>query len=301
MKLIMALIAVCSIVLGEAAQSSILDDDGFFDHRAFELRFENKMTELAESEAFADRAMLIKQLSEEKTANIEIVSPSREKPCREFNQYWDRVDSVVGVGHTYLCGSCDRHHGNLASGVVVHPDGYILTNYHVLEFQRRDRALGVITRGGDVYPVTEVVASDKLNDVAMVKIEAANMSYSEIGTGIGIGDEVYAITHPDRNYFTFTKGYVSNKSVRHSPNGTIQHISVTADYARGSSGGPIFDSNGRVIGLVQSTNTVHHDRENLANVQMVWKYIVPYTAIHRMLGLDSNPAFSKKSECAHIQ
>jgi len=65
-----------------------------------------------------------------------------------------------------------------------------------------------------------------------------------------------------------------------------RHVAaITADFAKGSSGGPVLDETGSVVAIVRSTLAVHYDRTNGrdTNVQMVWKHCIPATALLELL------------------
>ena len=89
------------------------------------------------------------------------------------------------------------------------------------------------------------------------------------------GTPVTVISHPRQNFYTLTQGYVSRYFKRRSPNGKIiSQMAITADYAKGSSGAPLFDDKGNVIGLVKATSSLYGSIKdgNKENLQMVLKH-----------------------------
>ena len=163
------------------------------------------------------------------------------------------VDSVVVVGSFYHCKreKCKELHNSAASGVIIHEDGAVLTNYHVVDTDKaRMLGMAIMTFGGDVYLVDEVLAADESNDVAILKLrDAAGLPAVPIFRDEPVGRPVTVISHPVGRFYTLTHGYVS----RYCESKSRSIMNITADYARGSSGGPIFNDRGDLVGLVSST------------------------------------------------
>jgi len=191
------------------------------------------------------------------------------------------------VSSPFYCRKCNRLHTNTATGFFIHPSGLVVTNHHVL-----DGALGetvvVMDHKGRVYVVEEVCAANKTFDLAIIRVgleKGERVNALEIGTPPPQGAAIGVMSHPDGNLFTFTEGRVS-RYFRRGHRGPVA-MALTADFARGSSGGPVFDSSGAVVGVVESTRTIYYDRHGgvPSNVQMVIKAAIPtpyldYLVIH---------------------
>ncbi len=140
------------------------------------------------------------------------------------------------------------------SGFIVSPDGYILTNNHVVEGAEK-----VTVRLFDRREFTaRVVGADPLTDVAVVKIEAPKLSPAAFGNSDNtrIGDWVLAIGNPLGEAFTFTvtSGIISGKGRRldglqRSRAGISDFIQTDAAINPGNSGGPLVNVRGEVIGI----------------------------------------------------
>ena len=135
------------------------------------------------------------------------------------------------------------------SGFIIHKDGYIVTNHHVV-----DGAEDIEVRlvGGEVYPA-EVVGSDPKTDVALIKIKdgPGNLPYAPLGDSdkIEIGEWVMAIGNPYGLEHTVTVGIVSatGRSIGAGPYDDF--IQTDASINPGNSGGPLFNTAGEVIGM----------------------------------------------------
>jgi serine protease Do len=140
------------------------------------------------------------------------------------------------------------------SGFIVSPDGYILTNNHVVE-----NAEKVTVRLFDRREFTaKVVGADPLTDVAVVKIDAPKLAPAALGNSDNtrIGDWVLAIGNPLGEAFTFTvtSGIISGKGRRldglqRSRAGISDFIQTDAAINPGNSGGPLVNVKGEVIGI----------------------------------------------------
>ena len=135
------------------------------------------------------------------------------------------------------------------SGFILSEDGYIVTNYHVVE---GSDALSVTTYLGQEYEAT-LVGSDDINDVALLKIEAESLVPVVIGSSddLLVGDMVVAIGNPlGELTATQTVGYISGKDRAVSTDGTIINmIQTDAAINSGNSGGPLFNTKGQVVGI----------------------------------------------------
>lgn len=161
------------------------------------------------------------------------------------------ADSVVAISTTvqsYYFGQSVEGTAS-GSGFVLTEDGYVVTNYHVVEDADSIR---VTTRDGEEYPAT-VVGKDSSNDVAVLKVEAEGLSPATIGSSsaLAIGDMVCAIGNPLGTLSaTQTVGYVSGIDREVTTDNTIINM-IQTDCAinPGNSGGPLFNMYGQVIGI----------------------------------------------------
>lgn len=199
-------------------------------------------------------------------------------------------DSVFLISSVYHCGKCDKWHlGGTASAWALTADGLMVTNHHVFA-KAKGAAMGVCGTDGKTHRIIEIVAADEANDIAIFRVDAKNLKPLAIGPSANVGDNVEVISHPERRFYTHTFGKVSRYHQVRSPKGKPERIqmSITADYAKGSSGGPVLNAEGRVIGMVSSTNSIYYGssaKEKIQGpLQMVVKNCVPVSAISAILG-----------------
>jgi serine protease Do len=139
----------------------------------------------------------------------------------------------------------------MGSGFIVRRNGWIATNLHVIV---RQRALTVTIAGRGELPVLEVVATDADHDLAIVRVDADDLPVLRLGNSRNVraGDPVVAIGHPLGFEDTISNGLVS--AVR-SVDASLTIFQISAPIAPGSSGGPLIDDQGRVIGVSTATVT----------------------------------------------
>lgn len=138
------------------------------------------------------------------------------------------------------------------SGFILTEDGYVVTNYHVVEDAYK---LTVITYDGTEYDA-QLCGANKANDVAVLKIEGENMPAVTIGnsSSLIVGDMVVAIGNPlGELTSTQTVGYVSAKDRTINVDGTIiDMLQTDAAINAGNSGGPLFNMHGEVVGITSA-------------------------------------------------
>ena len=137
-------------------------------------------------------------------------------------------------------------HG-LGSGVIVSPDGYVLTNTHVVN---NASEIQVALNDGRQFTAT-VIGTDPQTDLALVKIEADNLPALTLADSdkVEVGDVVLAIGNPFGIGQTVTKGIVSAKDRATSGDGDEDFIQTDAAINPGNSGGALVDTDGRVVGI----------------------------------------------------
>ena len=136
-----------------------------------------------------------------------------------------------------------------------------------------------MTGDGRIAAVTAVLAARREADVAILQAEGTGYQPLPLSTNAPAGMPVRVISHPDYNFFTLSEGVVSRQFVNRRRRGMepVTMLAITADFAKGSSGAPVFDEHGAVIGIVASTTSLYYDSVNgkKDNLQMVFKHCIP--------------------------
>jgi hypothetical protein len=180
----------------------------------------------------------------------------------------DRLrESTLAVGTLYKCGDCGDWHFNSSTGFVVGDGGIVSTCCHVItapEEPGKEGYLVAADANGHVYPVRAVVAADPEADTCFLKIDAPALKPLPLRVDVRTGERVYCLSHPGGYYFMFTQGMVArlnrlrndvvdeNGHTNGQLTRPILFLNVTAEFAPGSSGAPLVDEAGNVVGQVAS-------------------------------------------------
>lgn len=220
-------------------------------------------------------------------ASKKILSPS--------DMYVQIKRATVITACAYLCPRCSNTHLSESSGYLIDSRGIMVTNYHVMAqyafMKDGNKPIGFFARlsDGRTYAVKAVLAASKKNDLAVLQLETngeSNLPALPLASGAKVGDHVYVVGHPKGMHYFFSQGDVTNKYFENA--GEPDHkffremMTISADYATGSSGGPVVDVFGNVVGTVSNTNMLMHSEQN-PSVQMVVKNTVPVESLWKLI------------------
>jgi serine protease Do len=185
---------------------------------------------------------------------IDIRQKVNDKDSDEGGSFWDILPPELRR-HFQKHGDGQRHHGDArqqwlageGSGIIISPDGYILTNNHVVE-----NADEIVVRLKDGRTFEgEVKGLDPESDVALVKIQASGLTPARLGDSDAtrVGEFVLAIGAPFELNDTVTVGHVSAKGRIFEHDADQDFIQTDAKILPGNSGGPLVNLYSEVIGI----------------------------------------------------
>ena len=185
--------------------------------------------------------------------NTASIDTSKQMTAAEV--YAKNVNSTVGITTqvtTNFWGYTTQSAAS-GSGFIYSADGYIITNYHVIESAS---SIKVTLYDGKSYDA-QLVGYDESNDVAVLKIDAKDLTPVTIGDSdnLNVGDSVIAIGNPlGELTFSLTSGAVSalDREVTMSNNVTMELIQTDCAINSGNSGGALFNLYGEVIGITNA-------------------------------------------------
>jgi hypothetical protein len=173
------------------------------------------------------------------------------------------------------------------TGFVVSADGVIVTNYHVI---KEGNVAIVKFPDGTILPVDGVLAADKPRDLAVIKIHGRTFRTLTLGNSdqIQVGEEVVAIGNPLGLELTVSNGILSGVRTDKEAGKFLQ---ITAPFTHGSSGGPLFNMMGEVIGI---TTLVYEGAGDL-------NFAIPVNDAKRLLSNQSSKLQSLPNETEPVK
>jgi hypothetical protein len=141
---------------------------------------------------------------------------------------------------------------SISTGVIVRPNGVILTAYHAIKDARE---VQVRLRTGDVYDRVVEIGADERRDVVAIKISAASLPTLPLGVGAEAkpGDPAYVVSNSSGLAWSASKGIIAALRLADEIPGAGQGFRVlqfTAPVSGGASGGPLADSRGALLGII---------------------------------------------------
>ena len=193
--------------------------------------------------------------SNRENATIDITQIDTGKLMTQAEVYAANVNSTVGITTSITTNFWGYQTTSAASGsgFVFSKDGYILTNFHVVE---DSDSITVSLYDGTTYDA-KLIGYDESNDVAVLKVEAENLTPVVLGNSdqVNVGDSVIAIGNPlGELTFSLTSGAISAKDreITMSTGATMRLMQTDCAINSGNSGGALFNLYGEVIGITNA-------------------------------------------------
>lgn len=217
---------------------------------------------------------------------IKTISQQQQMSSDPFFDFWSNMDFFGRRGPVTSSGS----------GVIISKDGYIVTNLHVVKDADQ---IEVITNNNKHSYKAKLIGSDASTDLALIKIEGANMQHIVFGNSddVKIGEWVLAVGNPFNLTSTVTAGIVSAKgrniNIVNSRFPIESFIQTDAAINPGNSGGALVNTNGELVGIntAIASNTGSYNGYGFAIpvniVQKIVKDLVEFSEVQRgFTGLD---------------
>ncbi|MFD2035429.1 serine protease [Belliella marina] len=256
------------------SETGVTIDDAVFQHIDQEAY---KLMEQRHPERFATLAT---QLVNDHV-DLKLLGSLRKK-LKPSDIYQKNISGVLVVATIYKCDDCPNNHIRASSGFVIAENGIAVTNYHIFKGdatnENSDLAVVVMDYDGNVYAVKEVLAASFNDDLAIFRFDpmGEKTKILPLGQDIVPGQDVSIISHPHSMFYSLTSGVATRSYLRNETKKT----SITAEFSQGSSGAPVFDDKGNVIGIVSATQSLYNTDKN---IQMVSREIVPVSRLKALI------------------
>ena len=189
------------------------------------------------------------------TSQIQLAAIDTSRQLSPAEVYAANVNSTVGITTSVTTNLWGYQTTSAisGSGFILTEDGYILTNYHVIE---DSTAISVALYDGTSHEA-KIIGYDESNDIAVLKIDAEGLSPVVLGNSadLNVGESVVAIGNPlGELTFSLTSGTVSalDREITMSNGGTMDLIQTDCAINSGNSGGALFNLYGEVIGITNA-------------------------------------------------
>ena len=207
---------------------------------------------------------------ERETQPIDITKVDTSELMTPAEVYAQNVNSTVGIRTSITSTNFWGYQTTSAasgSGFIISSDGYILTNFHVIE---SSNSVTVTTYDGTEYDA-EIIGYDQSMDIAVLKIDAKELVPVVLGRSetLNVGDDVIAIGNPlGELTFSLTRGVVSalNRQVTLSGNVTMELIQTDCAINSGNSGGALFNMYGEVVGITNAKYSSSSSGASIDNI-----------------------------------
>lgn len=180
--------------------------------------------------------------------------PTEEIVSRNYN--CTVVLTMYSRTTNFYFGESNLVEAGAASGIVMTADGYVITNRHCVIDENTDtpfERVDVTTYDGTVYEAAEVIGADEATDLAVIKIDAKNLTPAQFGSSdeLEVGARVVALGNAAGLSWTATQGILSAKArdVYDDTGYAIKCLQVDTAINSGNSGGPLLNKFGQVVGI----------------------------------------------------
>lgn len=203
----------------------------------------------------------VKELLGKPVAEKVTLPPAKAVPVSRADIYEQARRERVRVGWYYLCHKCNHWHTRLNGGYPLTEDGVIATCHHVVRPQddMREGYLIVVDAKGVVTPVTSVIACSAAQDICVLRAAGGKFLPMPLTDAVRPGDAAYCLSDPLGVTGYFSEGMVNRFYRKPDVKGTAEEalrLHVSTDWAPGSSGSPILDQAGNVIGHVSTISSM---------------------------------------------
>ena len=270
-------VAGCTSMKPGAVRSTGGTKPAVINDRAIIGQMTREATRMMDSGEPVSMESLIEQLKKEPRVSLKL-------PAGKGARAADAQKAIAVVGGVYKCKHCTRWHVAQASGFLIAED-MVVTNYHVVNQPERS-SLAVRLFDGRVFMVEAVVAASERFDLAVLRIPKTGVKPVALGQAAPVGAKVDLISHPNQRFYTLTEGRIARYFMMERDRKQVSAMSITADFGRGSSGGPVFNETGEVVGIATSTESLYYTEKDgeQKNLQMVFKHCVPVSQLRELIG-----------------
>lgn len=234
----------------EPDPTTYIDDEKFMDD------FTTRLIDLAKKNKCLASGEIQKHMLSRSTCQLSLPPPSTKALTPE--EVYERAAQSVVV----LCSvqaldddPGEWEGGRTATAWPLTEDGVMITNRHVFE-DLKDERFGVANLKGEVFPVIDILAASAQTDIVVFRVAGKGFTPLPLSRDEKIAAWVGVLSHPGSQFFSFTQGFVTRYTKTNENGRTERWMSITADFASGSSGAPVLNKYGAVVGVATTTENI---------------------------------------------
>ena len=200
-----------------------------------------------------------------------------------------RVEAATVVLGEFFRGKKELAFSSAAGGFFIAENGTLVTSLHVVR-EKDSQGFVALLRDGRVFAVREAVAAHPTADLVVLQLDLPEGTkvpvLSLAAEPAPIGSSIGVISHPEEHFFLLTTGVVGRHTIWREEKGESHFMSINADFAKGSSGCPVFDERGIVVGIVNNTESIYFNddsKRRQIDLQMVVKNATPSWVLRQMV------------------
>ncbi len=258
-----ALAQAASATVTRAAAPSIAQAEQVVDDDAINSKITTRGAALLADKKTVAMEKLLKQLEKAASRAVVALPPGAvagpaAAPLTPAQIYSRCQPGVLVIAGLYKDKETGDWLSSVSTGFAINTRGAVVTCHHVIKASDQVTIVAM-TRDGKVLPVTRVIAASVADDLAIIEVPGLDVPPLPLAVDPPVGSDVCVVSHPDGRYYSLARGYVTRYSVITGEHGRTTILETSAEFAGGSSGGPVINDRGAVVGIVASTMDAYSD------------------------------------------